>query len=202
MEGDARRAQRHPGRHRPRALRYTPLIPAPIAARWFDPAQAVYLGAANLAGYLAGALLAPSMAGRAAAVTILRAMMALATVAFFACAMPLSFSWFFVWRSASGLAGGALMALAAPTVLPYVPAPRRGLAGGAIFTGIGLGIAASGTLVPLLLRLGLVETWCGVGALRARPHRAGMGRLAGHRPCAAAPHRTLAWSGALVRARR
>ena len=38
---------------------YTPLIPALIAARWFDPAQAVYLGAANLAGYLAGALLAP-----------------------------------------------------------------------------------------------------------------------------------------------
>jgi MFS family permease len=125
----------------------------------------VYLGAANLAGYLAGALLAPSMAARAAAATILRVMMALATVAFFACAFPLSFWWFFVWRFASGLAGGALMALAAPTVLPHVPASRRGLAGGAIFTGVGLGIAASGTLVPLLLRLGLVETWCGLGAL-------------------------------------
>ena len=144
---------------------YTPLIPALITARWFDPAQAVYLGAANLAGYLAGALLAPSIAARAAAATILRLMMALATVAFFACAFPLSFSWFFVWRFASGLAGGALMALAAPTVLPHVPASRRGLAGGAIFTGVGLGIAASGTLVPLLLRLGLVETWCGLGAL-------------------------------------
>jgi predicted MFS family arabinose efflux permease len=144
---------------------YTPLIPALIAARWFDPAQAVYLGAANLAGYLAGALLAPSMAARAAAATILRVMMALATVAFFACAFPLSFWWFSVWRFASGLAGGALMALAAPTVLPHVPASRRGLAGGAIFTGVGLGIAASGTLVPLLLRLGLVETWFGLGAL-------------------------------------
>ena len=123
---------------------YTPLIPALIAARWFDPAQAVYLGAANLAGYLAGALLAPSMAARAAAATILRVMMALATVAFFACAFPLSFSWFFVWRFASGLAGGALMALAAPTVLPHVPASRRGLAGGAIFTGVGLGIGSGG----------------------------------------------------------
>src|SRR5215471_1098368 len=35
---------------------YTPLIPALIAAGWFVPLEAVYLGAANLAGYLAGAL--------------------------------------------------------------------------------------------------------------------------------------------------
>ena len=32
---------------------YTPLIPALIAAHWFAPSAAVYLGAANLAGYLA-----------------------------------------------------------------------------------------------------------------------------------------------------
>src|SRR6266851_3258344 len=92
-------------------------------------------------------------------------MMALVTVAFFACALPLSFAWFFLWRFAAGVAGGALLVLAAPAVLPHVPAARRGLAGGAIFTGVGLGIAASGTLVPLLLRLGLVEAWCGLGTL-------------------------------------
>ena len=69
---------------------YTPLLPALIAEQWFQPSQAAYLGAANLAGYLAG---------------------------------------------------------------------------GAIFTGVGLGIAASGTLVPPLLRLGLATTWCGLGAL-------------------------------------
>lgn len=144
---------------------YTPLIPALIAARWFEASQVVYLGAANLAGYLAGALLARRMAARAPAPVVLRGMMALATAAFFACALPLSFLWYFVWRFAAGLAGGALMALAAPTALPYVPPSRRGLAGGAIFTGVGLGIAASGTLVPPLLRLGLVETWCGLGLL-------------------------------------
>jgi hypothetical protein len=33
---------------------YTPLIPALIAAHWFSPSATVYLGAANLAGYLAG----------------------------------------------------------------------------------------------------------------------------------------------------
>jgi predicted MFS family arabinose efflux permease len=105
------------------------------------------------------------MAQYAGAAAVLRASMLLATATFFACAVPLPFAWFFIWRFAAGLAGGALMVLAAPTVLAGVPPPRRGLAGGAIFTGVGLGIAASGTLVPLLLRAGLSATWCGLGAL-------------------------------------
>ena len=37
---------------------YTPLIPALAAAEWFTASDAAYLGAANLAGYLAGAALA------------------------------------------------------------------------------------------------------------------------------------------------
>jgi predicted MFS family arabinose efflux permease len=146
---------------------YTPLLPALIAADWFSPGQAAYLGAANLADYLAGALLARRIAAHVPTVIVLRAMMAAATAAFFACAVPLSFSWFFLWRFGAGVAGGALMVLAASSVLAHVPPSRRGLAGGAIFTGVGAGIAASGTLVPLLLRAGLSTTWCGLGALAA-----------------------------------
>jgi predicted MFS family arabinose efflux permease len=144
---------------------YTPLIPALIAAGWFAPAAAVYLGAANLAGYLAGALGARAVAGRGGPVTVLRTMMALAAGSLLACALPFGFGWFFVWRFLSGLSGGVLMALAAPSVLPHIPPARRGLASGAIFTGVGLGIAASGTVVPLLLRIGLAEAWLGLGAI-------------------------------------
>jgi predicted MFS family arabinose efflux permease len=124
-----------------------------------------YLGAANFAGYLAGALLAGPMAKRAPAWAVLQGLMLLATLAFFACAWPVNFAWFFAWRFASGFSGGALMVLAAPTVLPHVPRSYRGVASGAIFMGIGLGIAASGTLVPLLLHQGLTRTWIGLGAL-------------------------------------
>jgi len=133
---------------------YTPLIPALIAAQWFAPSAAAYLGAANLAGYLAGALLARPLARRVGAVTALRANMVLAVAGFFACSAPVSFLWYFLWRLAVGIAGGVLMVLAAPTVLPHVPPARRGLVGGAIFTGVGLGIAASGTLVAVLTLLG------------------------------------------------
>ncbi len=144
---------------------YTPLIPALIGEDWFTPSQAAYLGAANLAGYLAGALLARRIAGLTSTRWALRSMMLLATAAFFACAFPFSLSWYTAWRFAAGLAGGALMALAAPTVLAHVPPARQGLASGVIFTGVGLGIAASGTVVPPLLQVGLAETWHGLGLM-------------------------------------
>ena len=144
---------------------YTPLIPALISAGWFAPGEVAYLGAANLAGYLAGALLGRGAASRFGAVPTLRAMMLLAAATFFACAVPLSFWWFFLWRLCSGLAGGVLMVLAAPLVLPHVPAARRGFAGGIVFTGVGIGLAGSGTLVAWLVQFGLAQTWCGLGAL-------------------------------------
>jgi len=146
---------------------YTPLIPALISAKWFGAADVVYLGAANLAGYLAGALLARTAAARFGAVASLRAMMALATLAFFASATPVSFVWFFIWRFLSGFTGGVIMVLAATVVLPHTSPGRRGLVGGVIFAGVGLGIAISGTLVPLLLRQGLPQTWIGLGVLSA-----------------------------------
>jgi predicted MFS family arabinose efflux permease len=59
------------------------------------------------------------------------------------------------------------MVLAASTILPHVGPARRGLVGGAIFAGVGIGIAASGTLVPLLLRSSVAACWYGVAALSA-----------------------------------
>ena len=144
---------------------YTPLLPAIINAQWFSASTAAYLGAANLAGYLAGALLGVSIARLTGTRAALRLMMVLATLAFFACALPVSFIWFFLWRFVSGVSGGALMVLAATSILPFVLPSRRGLASGVIFTGVGLGVAASGTLVPMLLQLGLTQTWLGLGGL-------------------------------------
>ena len=144
---------------------YTPLLPAIIQAHWFEASQATYLGAANLIGYLGGALLAGPLAARSSARSVLRGMMAATTLALFACAWPVNFEWFFGWRLVSGIGGGALIVLAGPTILPTIPAARRGAVGGFIFMGVGLGIAASGTLVPLLLHFGLMQAWLGLGSL-------------------------------------
>ncbi|SAL01880.1 Major Facilitator Superfamily protein [Caballeronia ptereochthonis] len=142
---------------------YTPLIPPLIEAQWFTSSQAVTLGAANFAGYFAGALFGRSIANALTNRHALRLLMAIATVAFFACAFPLSISWFFAWRFLSGLSGGAIMVLVATTILPHIPPARRGFASGMIFIGLGFGIAASGTLIPKLLHHGLHDTWMGLG---------------------------------------
>src|SRR6202022_1966754 len=126
---------------------YTPLIPALIAAKWFSPAEAVYLGAANLAGYLAGALVARELGSRAGAVRTLQAMMVLASLCCFTCSVPVSFIWFFGWRFLAGVTGGVIMVLArrymwqnrrrgekhdhaASTILPHIAPGKRGLVGG------------------------------------------------------------------------
>ena len=144
---------------------YTPLIPALIHAQWFSAGDVVYLSAANLIGYLIGALAGRPLGQRLGNRLALRLMMVVVTLSFLACAYPLSMLWFFAWRLLSGIAGGVIIVLVAATVLPHVPAARKGLASGAIFVGVGLGVAASGTLVPPLLSLGLQDTWLGLGAL-------------------------------------
>ena len=96
---------------------YTPLLPALIEGGWFSPPDAAYLAAANLVGYLVGAIGARPVMSRMRPTRLVRLMMLLATATFFACALRLGFPWFVFWRFLSGLSGGLLMVAVAPTVL-------------------------------------------------------------------------------------
>ncbi|RTL39633.1 MAG: YbfB/YjiJ family MFS transporter [Burkholderiales bacterium] len=144
---------------------YTPLIPSLIGEGWFSARDVVFVAAANLLGYLLGALGGRRLASFVGSVAAVRASMVLTALAFFACAFPLSIAWFFLWRLISGVTGGVIMVLVGSIVLPHVLPSRKGVAAGAIFLGLGLGIAASGTLIPLLLRSGLASTWVGLASV-------------------------------------
>ncbi|MFN4283443.1 MAG: YbfB/YjiJ family MFS transporter [Alphaproteobacteria bacterium] len=144
---------------------YTPLIPALIGAAWLTPAGAVYLGATNFAGYLLGALASQAVGRRFGIAPALRGAMLLTGASFLACTFPLSEAWLSLWRFVAGFTGALLMVLAAPGIVARLPAAKRGFASGAIFTGIGLGVAAAGILLPLLLQVGLREVWLAFGAI-------------------------------------
>jgi predicted MFS family arabinose efflux permease len=144
---------------------YTPLLPAIVAGNWFSADAAAWLAAANLAGYLIGVIGADLAGRRVSAPLLLRGAMLLASASLFACAVPGGTLWFFAWRLLSGIAGGVAMVMAAPTIFPHVVPSRRGIVSGAIFMGVGFGIALSGTLVPLLLAQGITGTWLGLGAV-------------------------------------
>ena len=134
---------------------YPPLIPLLVKDGWFTAAQADYLGARwNLAGYVAGSAGA-GIAGHHVK-TSLAVRLALVTVAagFFACALPLPFLWFVFWRLAAGVSGAVLMVIGVPSVLAKIPPAVRGRSGGLIFTGVGAGMALSGTVIPVFARMG------------------------------------------------
>ncbi|MEQ8601741.1 MAG: YbfB/YjiJ family MFS transporter [Marivibrio sp.] len=144
---------------------YTPLLPALVDGGWFAPSAAAYLGAANLAGYLLGALGGARVMRRLGPGWSTRAMMGLAAASLIACAWPLGFEWFFVWRLLSGFAGGAVMVAASSLVMLQTPAEKRGRAGGLMFTGVGIGIVFSGAALPWLIGIGLTTAWLALGGL-------------------------------------
>lgn len=138
---------------------YAPLLPAMVQAEWLSAGAAGVLGAANLAGYLAGALGAGWVARRFGLLRTLRAAMLLAVTSFAFCAWRGDLLWFMPWRVLSGLLGGLLMGLTGPAIQQVVPVRLHGLAGGILFSGVGIGIMAGAVLVPALVPFGLSIAW-------------------------------------------
>jgi predicted MFS family arabinose efflux permease len=146
---------------------YVPLFPAMVAAGWVEGAEAGLLGAGNFLGYLLGVLAGRRLAERIGVPRAMDAGMALAVLAFAACAWQGGVAWLLVWRALGGTAGGVLMALAGPSVQAVVAPARRGAASGIVMTGVGSGVILGGLAVPLLLSGGVSAAWLGLAAATA-----------------------------------
>lgn len=168
---------------------YTPLIPALSEQGWFPPALASYLGAANLIGYLIGALTAHQLSEWLGAKRTILIAMGLVAASFLLCASPAAFGWFAFWRFVAGMAGAILMVVGPSLALQYTDARNRPIIATMIFMGIGLGILLSACLMPYLLSLGLSTTWLALGGLSLLS--AALGGLGLKRlPARAMPHTT------------
>lgn len=144
---------------------YTPIIPALVQAHWFTGTQAAYLGAANLLGYMLGACCAHRMTLWFGERRVLAVNLAVLTLSLLACALPWGFAWYSLWRLLAGVTAAVLTVVAVSAALVRMPAPRRPAMSALVFTGIGLGIIASGTVVPWLAGRGVVTVWLGIGAI-------------------------------------
>jgi predicted MFS family arabinose efflux permease len=138
---------------------YVALLPLMIDARWASASGAAQIAAANLIGYLIGALMAHRLALKVGAPMAIRGAMAAVLLSLLCCSINLGLGWLWFWRLVAGAAGGVLMITAAPAILSRVPVAVRGKAIGLVFSGIGCGIMLSGFAVPALGAAHLQAAW-------------------------------------------
>lgn len=146
---------------------YTALMPQMVQSGWFSGEQVAYLGAANLLGYLMGALAAAPLAERLGSVRVLVICWVLVALTFAACSAAQPMSLFFVWRLLSGIAGAVLMVLGPSVAMAATPVQRRAALGPLMFCGIGCGALLSATLVPLLASTSLSLVWWALATVSA-----------------------------------
>jgi predicted MFS family arabinose efflux permease len=149
---------------------YSPMIPALIQSGSLGAAEAGYVGALNLGGYVIGALLTTRLRGRFHEASILRVCLVLALLSLVASIPPWGFAWLAFWRLLVGILVAVMMVLGIAYVTRFAPPGRTALATSIAFTGVGMGIFFSAAGLPWLLERGLEWAWGGsatVGAFGA-----------------------------------
>jgi predicted MFS family arabinose efflux permease len=185
---------------------YTALVPALIESGQLSATQAGYVGGANMAAFLVGAVLSVALRRRFGIRRLLRITIWFAVMGLAASALPWGAVWLGAWRAVIGVATGIMMAQGLALATARVSPAHRTAAASIVFSGVGLAILFSAVAVPLLLRLGLAWAWSGIalagicGALAAHwawtsAHDDGG---AAHAGLAAPPIRSLAWLGLLI----
>lgn len=145
---------------------YSALLPLLIAAQWLSTDAAIYLSAANLCGYLVGALSANPTNRRFAHTQLIAFATVFGSISLLACAWPQQALWWYViWRFVAGVTGAWLMVLAPAWVLRQVDGPHKNRASAMVFSGIGLGVLLSALLLPYIPQWGLVWAWIAIGTI-------------------------------------
>ncbi|RFB81322.1 YbfB/YjiJ family MFS transporter [Methylovirgula sp. 4M-Z18] len=147
---------------------YPPLIPIIVAEGQVSSESAHLAGAANFFGYLLGAIIAVWLAQRLSVWRVMMAALAIATVSFFACAVPGAGAWTLeFWRFVSGVTGALLMIVAPGVIMTDMAPGLRGRAVGILFAGIGLAMALTGIALPWVGKSGSAVAWIVLGLLSA-----------------------------------
>lgn len=143
---------------------YTPILVAMRRDAGLTVAMAGILASVNLAGYLIGALLALHSTIRAHAIAAMRA--AVAAVILTTGAMALGSSLWIPLRFLTGVASGIAFVVVVSTLLDYASTKRSRYGVATLFAGVGIGIAASGLIVPVLAGVGGSRlSWLGLAAV-------------------------------------
>lgn len=145
---------------------YTPILPEMQSALGLSHAATGLLASLNYMGYLIGALAAGYVTSGPARSNVFRLALLLSAAT---TGLMAASEWFALWgllRFSSGVISGLLFVISADMVLRVLAEAGRPRLLGVYFGGVGVGIAVSGLLVPLLANLGGWRAdWIGLGIL-------------------------------------
>lgn len=158
---------------------YTPLIPALIEGGALSATEAGYISAFNLFGYLVGALAALRIRSSWGEIRALQTCMFISLACLTASIADFGFLWLLFWRFLIGVTIAVMMIGSLTIVTRHAPPDRLGSATGICFTGVGVGILLSGTLIPVLLGYSLAAAWGGLAVVGALGVAIGMWGLGG-----------------------
>ena len=146
---------------------YTPILPPMIAELRFGTLTAGVVASANFAGYLAGALMISRLSLPGPPTAWLTGSLLASAVTTAAMGLTDAVAGFIVLRFLGGVASALALILSSALVLDRIARAGRPALGALHFSGVGLGIAVSATLVAVLSGFGLAwpARWWGSGAL-------------------------------------
>jgi len=140
---------------------FTPLLPLMQGDACLSLSDGGYLAAANYLGYLLGALWAARPVRSALAVRLALFAIAVTTAAM---GVVHAMAWWLTLRFVAGVASAWALVHISAWVLPRLVGGAP-ILGGALYSGVGVGIALAGTLCLAIARLGSAAAWLALGAL-------------------------------------
>jgi MFS family permease len=140
---------------------FTPLLPLMQGDAGLSLAEGSYLAAANYVGYLLGALGAARPVRSALAVRLALLAIAVATAAM---GVVHGMAGWLLLRFVAGVASAWALVHVSAWVLPRL-AGGAPVLGGALYGGVGVGIALAGALCVAIARFGSADAWLALGAI-------------------------------------
>lgn len=145
---------------------YTAIMPMTIDQNWWDIAFASDLANANLVGYFIGAILAIKFISESWVSRSLILSALFGSFSLLGCGIAdLPDLWYLFWRLISGIAGGLLMVLGPSYSLKRVEPEQKYKLSLIAFSGIGLGVLLTTTLLPQLGHYGVAVAWYALAAI-------------------------------------
>jgi MFS family permease len=146
---------------------FTPILPMMQHDGGLSVADGGWLAAANYLGYLIGAAAVSVLARRLRTAAGIRAGLLVIAASTLGMGVEERFAAWIVLRAAAGVGSAAVLILASAWSLERLSVTRRPLLSGAVFAGVGVGIAGAGATCLVLMRwaASAAQAWLVLGML-------------------------------------